>query len=148
MWARVNFDGALSVRWLRSASGRLVTEKFHGRLQSVSEISLRHETGGADIIHGGQRMFYIAGPLRRFWNVTIPMISPTMFFNFVLASIGAVQTFEAAFVGTAGGPAYATWIYGLHIYEHRLYDRPLVIKPEPGNVGVLKLNHGWTFRDL
>ncbi len=37
---------------------------------------------------------------------------------------------------------------GLHIYEHRLYDRPLVIKPEPGNVGVLKLNHGWTFRDL
>jgi multiple sugar transport system permease protein len=59
-----------------------------------------------------------AGTLRRFWNVTIPMVSPTMFFNFVLASIGAVQTFEAAFVGTAGGPAYATWIYGLHIYEH------------------------------
>lgn len=59
-----------------------------------------------------------AGTLRRFWNITIPMISPTMFFNFVLASIAAVQTFEAAFVGTAGGPAYATWIYGLHIYEH------------------------------
>jgi multiple sugar transport system permease protein len=59
-----------------------------------------------------------AGTLRRFWNITVPMISPTMFFNFVLASIAAVQTFEAAFVGTAGGPAYATWIYGLHIYEH------------------------------
>jgi len=58
-----------------------------------------------------------AGTLRRFWNITIPMISPTMFFNSVLACIGAVQTFETAFVGTAGGPAYATWIYGLHIYE-------------------------------
>ena len=58
-----------------------------------------------------------AGTLRRFWNVTLPMISPTMFFNSVLACIGAVQTFEAAFVGTGGGPAYATWIYGLHIYE-------------------------------
>jgi multiple sugar transport system permease protein len=58
-----------------------------------------------------------AGTLRRFWNVTLPMISPTMFFNSVLACIGAVQTFETAFVGTGGGPAYATWIYGLHIYE-------------------------------
>lgn len=58
-----------------------------------------------------------AGTLRRFWNITLPMISPTMFFNSVLALIGAVQTFEAAFVGTGGGPAYATWIYGLHIYE-------------------------------
>jgi multiple sugar transport system permease protein len=58
-----------------------------------------------------------AGTIRRFWNVTLPMISPTMFFNSVLACIGAVQTFETAFVGTGGGPAYATWIYGLHIYE-------------------------------
>ncbi len=45
------------------------------------------------------------------------MISPTMFFNSVLASIAAVQTFEAAFVGTGGRPAYATWIYGLHVYQ-------------------------------
>lgn len=58
-----------------------------------------------------------AGAWRRFWNVTLPMISPTMFFNSVLACIGAVQTFETAFVGTRGGPAYSTWIYGLHIYE-------------------------------
>jgi multiple sugar transport system permease protein len=58
-----------------------------------------------------------AGTIRRFWNITLPMISPTMFFNSVLALIAAVQTFEAAFVGTGGGPAYATWIYGLHIYE-------------------------------
>jgi multiple sugar transport system permease protein len=53
----------------------------------------------------------------RFWHVTLPLISPTMFFNSVLACIAAVQTFEVAFVGTRGGPAYATWIYGLHIYR-------------------------------
>jgi multiple sugar transport system permease protein len=58
-----------------------------------------------------------AGAWSRFWNVTLPMISPTMFFNSVLACILAVQAFETAFVGTAGGPAYATWIYGLHIYR-------------------------------
>ena len=45
------------------------------------------------------------------------MISPTMFFNSVLACIAAVTAFETAFVGTGGGPAYATWLYGLHIYR-------------------------------
>ncbi|MCC6174980.1 MAG: sugar ABC transporter permease [Chloroflexi bacterium] len=58
-----------------------------------------------------------AGPWSRFWHVTLPMISPTMFFNLVLASIGAVQTFTSAFFATGGGPAYATWLYGLHIYR-------------------------------
>jgi multiple sugar transport system permease protein len=57
-----------------------------------------------------------ASTLRRFGNITLPMISPTLFFNSVLAIIGALQTFTSAFVATQGGPAYATWFYALHIY--------------------------------
>jgi multiple sugar transport system permease protein len=53
----------------------------------------------------------------RFWHVTLSMISPTMFFNSVLACIAAFQTFETAFIGTKGGPAYATWLYGPDIYR-------------------------------
>jgi multiple sugar transport system permease protein len=53
----------------------------------------------------------------RFWHVTLPMISPTLFFNSVLALIVAFQAFEVPFVGTKGGPAYATWLYSLHIYR-------------------------------
>ncbi len=53
----------------------------------------------------------------RFWNVTLPMISPTIFFNTILAVIGALQTFTTAFVATSGGPAYATYFYALHIYN-------------------------------
>ncbi len=53
----------------------------------------------------------------RFWHITLPMISPTLFFNSVLACILAFQTFELPFIGTKGGPAYATWLYGLHIYR-------------------------------
>jgi multiple sugar transport system permease protein len=53
----------------------------------------------------------------KFRHVTLPMISPTLFFNSVLACIAAFQTFEFAFIGTKGGPAYATWLYGLHIYR-------------------------------
>jgi multiple sugar transport system permease protein len=53
----------------------------------------------------------------RFWNITLPMISPTLFFNSVLAIIGALQTFTTAFVATQGGPSYSTYFYALHIYN-------------------------------
>lgn len=58
-----------------------------------------------------------AGTWRRFWNVTLPMISPTMLFNLVLGVIGALKVFTMAFVATEGGPAYATWFYALHLYR-------------------------------
>lgn len=57
-----------------------------------------------------------AGTLTKFWNVTLPMLTPTIFFNTVLGIIGALKVFAAAFVATEGGPAYATWFYALHIY--------------------------------
>ena len=57
-----------------------------------------------------------AGAWTKFRNVTIPLLTPTIFFNMVLGIIGALRVFTAAFVATAGGPAYATWFYSLHIY--------------------------------
>lgn len=57
-----------------------------------------------------------AGLWAKFLNVTIPMLTPTIFFNMVLGIIGALKVFAAAFVATQGGPAYATWFYALHIY--------------------------------
>jgi multiple sugar transport system permease protein len=59
-----------------------------------------------------------AGRLRRFWHVTLPMISPTLFFNLVLGVIAALKVFAPAFVATNGGPAYATWFYALHLYQN------------------------------
>lgn len=59
-----------------------------------------------------------AGSWQRFWHVTMPMVSPTIFFNAVLAIIGTLQVFSSAFVATNGGPAYATWFYALHIYNN------------------------------
>jgi multiple sugar transport system permease protein len=51
-------------------------------------------------------------------NVTIPLLTPTIFFNTVLGIIGSLQTFAAAFVATEGGPGFATWFYSLHIWKH------------------------------
>jgi len=57
-----------------------------------------------------------AGALRKFWNVTLPLLTPTIFFNLVLAIIGALKVFTTAWVATKGGPSYATWFFALHIY--------------------------------
>jgi multiple sugar transport system permease protein len=58
-----------------------------------------------------------AGAWGKFRHVTLPMISPTFFFNFILGVIGALKVFTTAFVATQGGPAYATWFFALHIYQ-------------------------------
>ncbi len=58
-----------------------------------------------------------AGALSKFRNVTLPLISPTIFFNVVLGVIASLKVFTTAFVTTQGGPSYATWFFALHIYN-------------------------------
>ena len=58
-----------------------------------------------------------AGVWAKFRRVTVPMISPVVFFNTILGVIGALQVFTVAFVSTQGGPSYATWFFALHIYN-------------------------------
>ena len=60
-----------------------------------------------------------AGPLARFRAVTLPMLSPVLFFNLVMGIIGAFQVFTTAFVmfGGGGGPDDAALFYGLYLYR-------------------------------
>ncbi|WP_245809862.1 carbohydrate ABC transporter permease [Cohnella massiliensis] len=58
-----------------------------------------------------------AGKLRKFWNITLPMLSPVMFFNLILGVIGSFQTFTSAFIITKGGPVNSTYMYALFLYE-------------------------------
>jgi len=53
----------------------------------------------------------------KFRHVTLPLISPTIFFNVVLGIITSLKVFTTAFVTTQGGPSYATWFFALHIYN-------------------------------
>lgn len=54
----------------------------------------------------------------QFRHVTVPLLSPAIFLNMVLAIIGALKVFSSAYVATGGGPAYATWFIALHIYRN------------------------------
>ena len=60
-----------------------------------------------------------ASKLRQFWSITIPMLTPIIFFNLVLQVIGAFQSFTQAFVvsGGTGGPADSTMFYTLYLYQ-------------------------------
>jgi multiple sugar transport system permease protein len=86
-------------------------------------------------IIGGQIVIYLAGlkgipeslyeaaeidganAMQKFRFVTIPMLSPTIFFNVVLAIIAALQVFDAGWVLTRGGPNNATLFYMINLYE-------------------------------
>jgi multiple sugar transport system permease protein len=58
-----------------------------------------------------------AGRVARFWHVTLPMLSPTLFFQLIMTIIGTFQVFEAAYVLTSGGPVHATLFYVLYLFQ-------------------------------
>ena len=58
-----------------------------------------------------------AGPLRRVWHVTIPMMTPTIFLTVVLGIIGSFQVFTSALIVTSGGPANSTLFVLLYLYR-------------------------------
>ncbi len=59
-----------------------------------------------------------ASPLRQFFSITLPLLSPTIFFVLVTGIIGTFQIFTQAYVITNGGPNDATLFYALLIYRH------------------------------
>lgn len=59
-----------------------------------------------------------AGRVRKFLRITVPMVSPAIFFNLVMSIIGTLQYFTNAYVMTGGGPNNATLFYGLYLYRN------------------------------
>jgi multiple sugar transport system permease protein len=58
-----------------------------------------------------------SGP-RKFWSVTVPLISPLVFLNLVLGIISSFQVFTVAYIATKGGPVDSTLFYVLYLYHH------------------------------
>jgi multiple sugar transport system permease protein len=58
-----------------------------------------------------------AGALRKFRNVTLPLLTPTIFFSLVTGLIGSFQVFTQALVMTNGGPNDSTRFYMFYLYQ-------------------------------
>jgi multiple sugar transport system permease protein len=59
-----------------------------------------------------------AGSWRKFVSITLPMLSPVLFFNLVMGVIATFQYFTNAYVMTGGGPGRATLFYNLYLYQN------------------------------
>jgi len=90
-----------------STSGMLI---FLGGLQGIpTEL---YEAGAIDG----------AGVWRKFWNVTLPLLTPTIFYNLIFGIISSFQVFTLIYVvtsngGTVGGPNYASYAWSVYIYQ-------------------------------
>jgi multiple sugar transport system permease protein len=58
-----------------------------------------------------------AGAWMKFRKITLPMLSPILFFNVVMGVIGTFQYFTNAYIMTEGGPGRATLFYNLYLYQ-------------------------------
>ena len=58
-----------------------------------------------------------AGPVRRFFSITLPMLTPIIFFNLINQVIGAFQAFNSSYLITQGKPLNTTLYYGVHLYN-------------------------------
>ncbi|MFT3788334.1 MAG: sugar ABC transporter permease [Tepidisphaeraceae bacterium] len=59
-----------------------------------------------------------AGVMRQVFSVTLPMLSPVIFFNLIMAIIGSLSLFVGPLILTGGGPARATYFYTLNLYDN------------------------------
>jgi multiple sugar transport system permease protein len=59
-----------------------------------------------------------ANALRRLAHITIPMMTPVIFFNLIMGIIGSFQVFTQSYVMTAGGPNNASLFYVLYLYRN------------------------------
>jgi multiple sugar transport system permease protein len=59
-----------------------------------------------------------AGRWRKFWHITLPMISPVILFQLIMGIIGALQTFTQGYVMTQGGPNNATLFFILYLWRN------------------------------
>ena len=85
---------------------------------------------------GGQMVIYLAGlqgisqelyeaseidganGLHKLLRITVPLMTPTIFFNLIMSIIGSFQVFAAAYIMTNGGPLKSTLFYMLHLYNN------------------------------
>ena len=100
----------------------------HWSLPAIALMSL-WGVGGSMLIYlaglqGIPRSLYEAAEIdgasrwRRFWFITLPLLSTVILFNLVMGLIASFQEFTPAYVMTSGGPNFSTLFYNYYLYEN------------------------------
>ena len=58
-----------------------------------------------------------ASKIQQFWRITVPLITPVIFFNLIMQMVHAFQEFNGPYLITEGGPLSSTYVLALYIYD-------------------------------
>ncbi|MGL1891262.1 MAG: sugar ABC transporter permease [Spirochaetaceae bacterium] len=58
-----------------------------------------------------------AGSMRKFFHITLPLLSPVILFNLIMQTIGGFKMFTQAYIVTEGGPMSKTLVYALYLFK-------------------------------
>ena len=59
-----------------------------------------------------------AGPWKQFRNVTLPLLTPAIFYQLIVGTMYALQMFTQAYIMTGGGPEDSTMFYALYLFKN------------------------------
>lgn len=107
-----------AVNWLNDTRTALYVLILLGVWQFGSQMliflaaikNVPHSLHESAIIDGG-------GPVKRFFKITLPMITPSLFYNLVNGIIGSMQAFASSYLITEGQPKNTTLYYSLYQYQ-------------------------------
>lgn len=99
-------------------------------MMSIIIVSVWHSTGYFTLIvlaalHSIPASLYEAaaldnaGPVRVFFKITLPMLSPQLFFMLIISTIGALKVFDTVNIMTGGGPNNSTTSLAYYIFQNR-----------------------------
>ena len=115
----LNMLGLPSVRWISSQAWAMPSVAIMSIWQAMGYDMILLTAGlkGIDETYYEAAMIDGANGRQSFWRITLPMLTPTLFFLVVTHCISYIQMFDAAFIMTEGGPGYATRTIVMQIYN-------------------------------
>ena len=66
-----------------------------------------------------------ANGLQKIFKITIPLMTPSIFFNFIMGLIGGFQVFTVSYIMTKGGPGNSTYYYSYYLFDKMMSDNAM-----------------------
>ncbi len=66
-----------------------------------------------------------ASGLHKLFKITLPLMTPSIFFNLIMGLIGGFQVFTTAYIMTGGGPSKSTYYYAYYLFDKMMRDHAM-----------------------
>lgn len=118
--AVMNIFSLPGLRWLNSSDTAMISVVIVAVWQNIGYYALillsSLKTIPAEVYEAAE--LDNTGPIRKFFRITIPMLSPQLFFLLITITIGSFKVFDSVKILTGGGPGKATMVLVYYIYQY------------------------------